>query len=142
MAIDASGVEVANEQGKIYINGSSYRLEVEDELLVVCDGSAQWMYRHQTEDIIITGSRVAAGNNLEETVQNILEQFVGSAGANGNVSIAKDSNGRANEITVNMGGKAYYKVKLASVTETEAFPDGYFTLNVADYPNAIVTDMR
>ncbi len=157
IAADKSGEQVYNEQGKIWVNGSCYRMEIEDQLLVVCDGKVQWMYRPQTEDIIITWSQVASeldkqveseagalsdSESVGETVQSILSVFAGESGANSRVELKKDVAGVVRELVIYLEDKSYYKIELLSITIKPSFPDGFFTLDPADYPNAVVTDMR
>ncbi len=145
-AIGADGSQLANEAGKLFIDGNKYRLEVEDELLVVCDGNTQWIYKPQTDDILIATSQIAdnfsESGDFNETVQNLIALFAPNGSASGNTVVKKGPDGRVKEVTINLGGKSYYKIELTSVKESDAFPDSHFSFDTADYPSAIVTDMR
>ncbi len=146
-AIAADGSQVANETGKLFLDGNKYRLEVEDELLVVCDGSTQWMYKPQSEEIVIVGSEIAASlakaKDMEEAAGSILDMLVPNA-APGDIVIVKDIRGVIQQIRIFLGGKTMDKARIdvSSAVEKAEFPQGCFTLDPADYPNAIVTDLR
>ncbi len=146
-AFAADGSQVADEIGKLFIDGNKYRLEVEGELLVVCDGATQWMYKPQSDEIVIVGSEVASSlakaKDMEEAAGSILDMLVPNA-APDDIVVVKDIRGVVQQIRISLGGKSLDKAKIdvTSAVEKSEFPQGCFTLNTADYPNAVVTDLR
>lgn len=145
-ATDGEGETIYEESGSVAVNGGMYRLEVQEDLMVIGNGETQWLYKPQSEEIIIVSSEIsnklATAGNIDELAMELVSLFVSGAGADGGKpQIIKGRNGRLSEIRIN-AGKACYKIKITSFSEVDSLPYSLFVFDSSQYPNAVITDLR
>ena len=158
-AKDRSGREIYNDSGTITLCGNKFRMEVADDLVMVSDGVTLWVYKPQSEDIIIMEAQMAglsstqseeplhhptADASLEQAMQNMATLFGYSDGTSSKIEIIRGANGLPSQIRFISKDNSSYTIKIKSVKPIgrDELTESYFTLQVREYPNAIVTDLR
>jgi len=166
-ATDRSGNLIYNDAGTVTMSGNRFRMEVAEDLVMVSDGTTLWIYKPQSEDIIImdaamaglqaassavssvssassSSSVSAADKSLEQALHNLAALFGYAGGDASKIDIKRDPGGLMSQINFISKDNSAYTVKVKSVEPLAGnSPDSsYFTLQPRDYPNAIVTDMR
>ena len=143
-AADNAGKEIYNEEGTISYRDNKFRIELEDQMLVVSDGRALWVYREQSDDILILEAGLGSfdADNLESAIRKLVSVFGYAGTGDDRVDIKRDAKNRPAEVTFFSAGKSYYKVIIKSVAENVTADDKIFTFSLRDYPDAVVTDLR
>lgn len=141
---DKDGRVVFEEDGVVTMQQNRFRLEVEDEFMMVTDGSTLWVYKVQTDDIIIMGNSMAGSSQpLENSILNLAELFGYSQAAGNQMEIKKSADGKPSEIIFHTADDSMHRVKIKSVKVKQPLHSAdIFKLDGKDYPNAIVTDLR
>lgn len=157
MATDRQGNELYNDGGIITLSGNRFRMEVAEDLVMVSDGVTLWVYKPQSEDIIIMEAGVAGipaeasavsavskDNSLEQALQNMAALFGYSDSTGSKIDVKRGPDGKISQIKFISKDNSSYMVKVKSVKtlSPDAFKESYFTLQVREYPNTIVTDLR
>ena len=143
-AADNAGKEICKEEGTVSYSGDRFRIELKDQMLVVSDGTAMWVYKEQSDDILILEAGFGSfdADNLESAIRKLVSVFGYTGTGDDRVDIKRDAKNRPAEVTFFSAGKSYYKVTIKSVAENVAADDKIFTFSLRDYPNAVVTDLR
>lgn len=150
-ATDRSGNLIYNDAGTVTMSGNRFRMEVAEDLVMVSDGTTLWIYKPQSEDIIVMDAAVVglqnasvADSSLEQALLNLATLFGYSEGSSSRMDIKRSASGDLSQIHFVSTDNSSYTVKVKSVEPLAnvGLDASYFTLQVRDYPNAIVTDMR
>lgn len=167
-ATDAKGKQVYNESGSIWIFGNKFRLEMPDELMVVSDGVTRWIYKMQSEEIIVSESdpentdimenpfaifdvagkgytilpAVQAGYRQGKTVKIIILKAKDAVTNYRQIHIAVEGNNIPAELVFNSTNGAKYTVQVNRFSKAENLAAQTFAFSVRQYPNAVVTDLR
>lgn len=148
---DRKGNPIYNDAGTVTISGNRFHMEVAEDFVMVSDGNTLWIYKPQSEDIIVMDAAVVglqnasvADSSLEQALLNLATLFGYSEGSSSRMDIKRSASGDLSQIHFVSTDNSSYTVKVKSVEPLAGnSPDSsYFTLQVRDYPNAIVTDMR
>ena len=140
-AKDAKGVSVYDAKGDIVVNGQKFRMEIPQEMLVVSDGKTQWVYNCSNDEILISESEFS---QQMESVSTPLEMVAGLfVGANKGYEkiVNKDKAGNPEEIVIKYA-KGSYVVRILGQVVKKNTPPEMFTLDVRNFPEAVVTDLR
>ena len=99
-AKDGRGAEIYNDSGTLLLHASRFRMEMADDLLMVSDGKTIWIYRPQTEDVIIMDADIAnlqsASDDdisLEQTLHTLAGLFGYSHSNSSEIKIERSTNG-------------------------------------------------
>ena len=142
---DTKGGIVYAESGDIFVCGGKYRLEIPEELIIVCNGKTQWIYNSLNGDIVVSDSeisdRLSSADSPFDSMETLLSLFASSEEEGSRIDVKKDKAGKPVEITL-CSDKTVYRVKVKSLETVENMPQEKFIFNVKEYPEAIVTDLR
>lgn len=156
-ATGEAGEIIYEESGSVAVNGGLYRMTVSDDLVVVGSGDSQWLYKPQSDEIIIVSSKIsrklAAASSIDELVTELVSLFISesnsghSSGHNHGHSYVRPEiiwgkGNRLSEIRIKTSDKAGYKIKITSFSEVKSLPDTLFVFDSTRYPYAIITDLR
>lgn len=150
-ASDRKGNPIYNDAGTVTISGNRFYMEVAEDFVMVSDGTTLWIYKPQSEDIIVMDAAVVglqnasvADSSLEQALLNLATLFGYSEGSSSRMDIKRSASGDLSQIHFVSTDNSSYTVKVKSVEPlaNAGLDASYFTLQVRDYPNAIVTDMR
>ena len=137
-AVDASGNAVYDGDGTVVTAGNSYRMET-DDALIVSDGTVKGIYQKAIDEIVLMA---VAPDGVGDIMDNPFALLL-NPGDNYTVSAsAADSRGIPRKIVLKAKNGAVYTI---TVKECSALPvpdPKLFSLNLDDYPNAVVTDLR
>lgn len=167
-ARDAGARTVYAAEGTLHVWGDKFRMEIPEDLLVVCNGSVKWIYRPEAGELMIAEHHPQEADLLENPfsiLENAGRQYRLSAGAAG------VSGGKATEtvvLTPRESGNGYARIEIVLEKDT-AVPvriaffskDGaqyaaevrsfrplqsrgaeQFELDPSAFPDAVVTDLR
>ncbi len=135
-AVDTSGNIVYQGDGDIVTLGNNYRMETRD-ILVVSDGSVKGIYQKGADEIVLM-SVEEGGDILDNPFVILLDKD-----ANYKISAADaDAQGIPHTIVLKAGGGAEYTIKIMKYSALQSADTSLFNLNPANYPNAVVTDLR
>lgn len=160
-ATGENGEIIYEESGSVAVNGGLYRMTVSDDLVVVGNEDSQWLYKPQSDEIIIVSSEIsrklAAASSMDELVTELISLFISESdsghsrnhghGLNSKNSFVRpeivwDKGNRLSEIRIKTSDKAGYKIKITSFSEVKSLPDTLFIFDSSKYPYAIITDLR
>ena len=143
-SFDKDGKVVFEEEGAVTMLQNKFRLEVEDEFIMVTDGSTLWVYKVQSDDIIIMEySSRSADRPIENSILNLAELFGYSEASGNRMEMKKNADGKPAEIIFHTADDSMHRVKIKSVKVRQPLQSSKtFILDSNDYPNAIITDLR
>ena len=133
-----------------------------EELKIWCDGTVQWNFSGQTNEIYITDASSPEAQNLSPLY--IMEMYRAGYSAvmdsvNGRTEVTLETSSPDNNINkvkllfaastlrlesmfIYMAGQGYIEVALDAYTAHCTFPAGVYECPLKDYPTAEVVDMR
>lgn len=137
-AVDASGNAVYDGEGTVITAGSNYRMET-DDAIIVSDGKVKGIYRKAIDEIVLMAvAPEGAGDIMDNPFALLL-----NPGENYTVSASgTDSKGIPRKIVIKAKNGAVYTIDVKNYSALTAPQPKLFTLNLDDYPNAVVTDLR
>ena len=143
-AKDAKGVSVYDAKGDIEVSGPKFRMEIPQEMIVVSDGKTQWVYNCSNDEIIISESefsqQLASASTPLEMVEKVAGLFVGANKGYEKV-VNKDKAGNPVEVVLKYA-KGSYVIRILGQVVKKNTPPEIFALDVRNFPEAFVTDLR
>ncbi len=141
-AADAGGNVVYDGRGELVTAGNNYRMET-DDVLIVSNGTLKGIYRKGIDEIVLMG--VASDSGGVSAADIIDNPFAVLQNPGDNYSVtasAADSKGIPRKIVLKAKNGAVYTITVLEYSALPAPDCKLFTLNLDDYPTAVVTDLR
>ena len=136
-AADVQGNVVYDGEGTIVTVGKNYRMETED-ILVVSDGSVKGVYQKKIDEIVL----MPVGEDNGEIMDNPFAVLQNPGTSYDITVLGSDSKGIPREMVLKAKNGAVYTLTVKNCSSIPSPDPGLFVLDMQDYPNAVVTDLR
>lgn len=141
VAKDAKGGPVYDAKGDVVVSGARFRVEIPHQMIVVSDGVTQWVYNSSNDEILISGSEFSQQMASASTpLEMVVELFVGANKGYEKV-LNKDKAGNLVEVVLKWAKGSYVMKILGPIVEKKTPPE-MFSLDVRNFPEAVITDLR
>lgn len=145
-ATDAAGNVQLDTEGTAVTLGENYRVET-PQVLIVSDGAVKGIFQKDVDEIIIMPVESAASGNAQDaTIGGITDNpFALLKNPDGLYEVSTsgtDAQGIPKKITMKAKSGAVYNISIREYSKLSNPLTSIFKLNPADYPSAIVTDLR
>lgn len=154
-AVDAAGNSQYEGSGIVVTLGDNYRMET-DEMLVVSNGAVKGIYQKGVDEIVLlpvapsSGAGTAASgvpaSGVPTSGADILDNpfaLLRNPGGMYDIStMGMDAEGIPMQIVMKAKTGAIYTISIQKYSKLTAPDPSLFTLNLEDYPSAVVTDLR
>lgn len=144
-AKDAKGVDVYDAKGDVVVSGARFRMEIPQEMIVVSDGKTQWVYNCSNDEILVCESefsgQMETASSVAEIVEKLAGLFVGANKGYEKAVVKKDKAGNPVEVVLKWAKGSYVIRILGAVVEKKTPPE-MFSLDVRNFPEAVITDLR